>query len=82
MSPKEDLSEMQWAQYILDIVMYFGSDDYLKEMLEFDAPLFFKIMTRLFTGRPWKFFSSQKKMLGTTLITAEQLLQTFKTTAR
>lgn len=81
-SPSEELQEAQWAQYIFDIVLYFSSDDYLKEMFEFDAANFLKIMTRLFTGRPWKFFSSQKKMLGTELISAQTLLDTFKTTAK
>lgn len=40
------------------IVDFVTNEDYLKEMLDFDPEQFFKIMTKLFLGKPWEYLSN------------------------
>jgi hypothetical protein len=73
------LTEGQWAQYIIDVVIFFNTDHYLGEMLEFDSKQFFNVMLRLFKGKPWKYFSSMHKHFeAQDAITPESLLTKFK----
>jgi hypothetical protein len=41
----------------MDIVNFITTEEYLKEILEFDPEMFFRVISRLFRGRPWQFLS-------------------------
>ncbi len=51
--PYGDMTEEQWRQHVIDIVNFITTEEYLKEILEFDPEMFFRVISRLFRGRPW-----------------------------
>lgn len=59
----QELTDLQWRQYVYDIAHFLKNDEELKEILDFDSDAFFRLITKLFKGRPWKFLSEMKKKL-------------------
>ena len=44
--------------HVYHIVDFVTDDDNLKEILDFDPEQFFKIMIKLFVGKPWEYLSN------------------------
>ena len=55
--PYGDLTEPQWRQHVIDIINFIQTDEYLKVILEFDPEMFFRVISRLFRGKPWQFLT-------------------------
>ena len=59
--PERDLLDIQWRQYVYDIVHFLSDDEVLSEILDFDSDVFYTIIAKLFKGKPWKYFSEMHK---------------------
>ena len=44
--------------HVYHIVDFVTNEDNLKEILDFDPEQFFKIMAKLFLGKPWEYLSN------------------------
>lgn len=42
---------------MLDIVNFVSTEEYLTELLDFDPDMFFRVIAKLFQGKPWQFIS-------------------------
>ena len=53
--PSGELDEEQWRVHVYNIVDFLTLDSNLIDILEFDPEQFFKIIVKLFQGKPWFF---------------------------
>ena len=56
--PNGNLEDAQWRMHVYHIVDFVTNEDNLKEILDFDPEQFFKIMAKLFLGKPWEYLSN------------------------
>lgn len=78
--PYGDLTEAQWRQHVVDIVNFVSTDEYLSELLDFDPSLFFRVISKLFTGKPWLFVSlMDESQTECNIDPVEHLLPMFET---
>ena len=56
--PNGNLEDTQWRMHVYHIVDFVTNEDNLKEILDFDPEQFFKIMAKLFLGKPWEYLSN------------------------
>ena len=56
--PNGNLADAQWRTHVYHIVDFVTNEDHLKEILDFDPEQFFKIMVKLFLGKPWEYLSN------------------------
>lgn len=53
--PDGCLTNDQWRTHVHDIIHFITTEEYLKTILDFDSEMFFFIIERLFSGKPWQF---------------------------
>jgi len=58
MFPSGTLSEDKWRMHVYDIANFVTTDEFMKELINFDSEQFFTIVTKLFYGQPYKFLLS------------------------
>lgn len=61
MFPHGNLSYEKWRIHTYDISHFITNDEFLSELLPFDSDQFFKVVTKLFYGNPYKFLCTQKE---------------------
>jgi hypothetical protein len=59
--PNGELNPAQYRQHVLDIVNFISTEEYLSVLLEFDPSMFFRVISRLFEGKPWQFLRQFKE---------------------
>lgn len=61
MFPYGSLSPEKWRMHVYDIANFVTTDEFLKELINFDAEQFFKISAKLFYGVPYKYLITMEE---------------------
>lgn len=59
--PQGTLSPEKHRQHVYDIVNFIMIENFLIEMVDFDAEQFFRVIGRIFQGQPLRYLKSQKE---------------------
>jgi hypothetical protein len=59
MFPYGNLSQEKWRIHVYDICHVISNEEFFNELLQFDAEQFFKVISKLFYGHPYKFLCTQ-----------------------
>ena len=59
MFPYGNLSQEKWRIHVYDISHFISNEEFFNDLLSFDAEQFFKVVSKLFHGTPYKFLCTQ-----------------------
>lgn len=59
MFPYGNLSQEKWRIHVYDIAHFISNEEFYSELMTFDSEQFFKVVSRLFYGEPYKYLCTQ-----------------------